>query len=294
MLRAKFRDSVNHEDVSLTAHELDMIRKIQQGMYPDADVNPYEPWVDHFTQDVEVQPIHSAPEPKRRFIPSKWEHKRIMKLVRAIRAGHILPSKPKEKEAPQFYAIWDDTNDQENKHPMHIPAPKLQLPDTSESYNPPEEYIPTPEEIAEWESMDPEDRPRHYLPHKYDQLRTVPGYQNFIQERFSRCLDLYLCPRAMRKRVLDPESLLPSLPDPKDLEPFPKNLAVVYKGHVGRVRCCVAGPSGEWLLSGAEDKQVRLWEVETGRVIRVWQMEEEITSISWNPNKDVSLFAVAA
>jgi len=39
-------------------------------------VNPYEPEADWFTRDVEIHPLHSAPEPKRRFMPSKWEEKK--------------------------------------------------------------------------------------------------------------------------------------------------------------------------------------------------------------------------
>lgn len=39
-------------------------------------VNPYEPEVDWFTRDLELHPLSSAPEPKRRFQPSKWEEKK--------------------------------------------------------------------------------------------------------------------------------------------------------------------------------------------------------------------------
>ena len=49
--------------------------------------------------------------------------------------------------------------------------------------------------------MDPEDRPTSFLSKKYDSLRKVPGYSNFIQEKFERCLDLYLCPRHRKVRV---------------------------------------------------------------------------------------------
>ena len=39
-------------------------------------MNPYEPEADWFTRDLEIHPLSSAPEPKRRFIPSKWEEKK--------------------------------------------------------------------------------------------------------------------------------------------------------------------------------------------------------------------------
>jgi ribosome biogenesis protein ERB1 len=49
---------------------------------------------------------------------------------------------------------------------MLVPAPKMKLPEHDESYNPPEEYLPTEEEIKEWEELDLEDRPKNYLPKK--------------------------------------------------------------------------------------------------------------------------------
>ena len=55
--------------------------------------------------------------------------------------------------------------------------------------------------IKQWEDKDPEDRSRNFIPKKYDCLRKVPAYSNYIQERFERCLDLYLCPRQRRIRV---------------------------------------------------------------------------------------------
>lgn len=54
--------------------------------------------------------------------------------------------------------------------------------------------------MKKWENKDPEDRPA-FLPQKYANLREVPGYANFVEERFERCLDLYLCPRQRRMRV---------------------------------------------------------------------------------------------
>lgn len=44
-------------------------------------------------------------------------------------------------------------------------------------------------------------RKLHYIPQKYATLRQVPAYNKFIKERFTRCMDLYLCPRARKMRV---------------------------------------------------------------------------------------------
>ena len=66
----------------------------------------------------------------------------------------------------------------------------------------------------------------------------VPAYRRFINERFERCLDLYLCPRTRRKRVFvtDASTLVPQLPRPRDLQPFPTQLAQRFLGHTGAVR----------------------------------------------------------
>ena len=57
------------------------------------------------------------------------------------------------------------------------------------------------------------------------------GYENFVKERFERCLDLYLCPRKMKRRLnIDPETLVPRLPKPSELRPYPNSLCIQYLG----------------------------------------------------------------
>jgi ribosome biogenesis protein ERB1 len=224
-----------------------------------------------------------------------------MKIVRGIRSGAIVLGRPKRSQQQKDtllrpnHNLWDDQKDRErDPHPMHLPPPKFRLPDNSESINPPAEYLLTPEERAEWEAMDPEDRRRNYLPQKYPNLRSGPGYKRFINERFSRCLDLYLCPRTWKRRPVDPNSLMPDLPDPKELEPFPKRLAIVYRGHEGNIRSFSIDPTGQWLVSGGDDKTARLWEVASGRCLRVWPMPDVVMSVEWNPNKQIRAFACVA
>ena len=75
--------------------------------------------------------------------------------------------------------------------------------------------------------MHPDDRPVDFIPRKFKSLRHVPLYSEFIKERFNRCLDLYLCPRAIKRKLqIDPDTLLPKLPDPKELRPFPTTMAI--------------------------------------------------------------------
>ncbi|KAI9209593.1 NUC169 domain-containing protein [Polychytrium aggregatum] len=285
-------DKVQQKNIVLSSKELEMIKRIQNRTFADSEYDPYEPTVEWFTSKTEIHPLSSAPEPKRRFIPSKWEAKRIMKIVRAIREGRVVVKKPEVVE-PAFFDIWADNAEPSTPHPMHIPAPKVAPPHHMESYNPPAEYIPTPEEVKQWEALDREDRPQNFIPKKHSSLRQVAGYQRFIQERFERCLDLYLCPRMIKHKInIDPESLIPKLPSPKDLRPFPSSLAVVYRGHTDRVRNFSFDPTGQWIISGSDDQTAKIWEVSTGRCIKTFKFEGSVSWVSWNPNPSVSIVAL--
>lgn len=216
----------------------------------------------------------------------------VMKIVRAIRQGRILPSKPKTTSSqPQFFAIWND--EPSSSHAPPLPAPKRRLPTHSESYNPPEEYLPTEEERKEWEATDKEDRERDYLPQKYSSLRLVPAYDQFIQERFSRQLDLYLAPRIQRTKLnIDPNSLIPKLPSPNTLRPFPNYKSLSFAHALGRVRCVSVSPDGAWILSASEEGDVCLWEVIVGREVKRWSLDEKVNAVDWCPRTDVSFFVV--
>ncbi len=131
-----------------------------------------------------------------------------MKVVRAIRNGWIVPTKPKsQSQSLKVYDIWSGELGSASAsatgpgHPMHMPAPKRKLPGHIESYNPPEEYLFTEEEKQEWLNQEPEDRAIDFIPQKFKSLREVPAYSRLTYDQFQRCLDLYLCPRKIRKRV---------------------------------------------------------------------------------------------
>ena len=256
--------------------------------------------IEYFTSKTEIMPLSSAPEPKRRFIPSRHEAKRVAKIVRAIRDGRIQPYKPpaeQEEEDPDIvrYDVWADEAPRSIQS-SHIPAPKLPAPGYDESYNPPKEYLPSSLERKAWEQVDEEDREKEYLPTSYDALRKVPGYDQFLKERFERSLDLYLAPRIRRqRRTIDPESLLPKLPSPDELRPFPTMCATVFRGHDGRVRSLAIDPTGNWLATGGDDGTVRVWELMSGR--QVWHVklasssEDPVNVVRWRPGPEAFVLA---
>ena len=248
-------DKLNGRNVVVTARELEQIRRMKGGAFANPESEMYGDHVDYFTSQIEAMPMSGAPEPKRRFLPSKWEAMRVARLVRGLKRGTIVTRK--ENEAKRLAArpdgdaaflafaqsMWtnddNDDDDENRKGPMHIPAPKVALPDHDESYRPPPEYLLDDDELEDHEG---------FVPSTRDSLRALGAYEHAVKERFERCLDLYLCPRAFKRRLnIDPETLVPKLPDPKDLKPFPNALSRDFVGHAAPVVALSCSPDGQWL-----------------------------------------------
>ena len=291
---------------------------MRAGRFPGADIDTEENEFVAWSGAPMKHALVSGPEPKRRFLPSKHEAKMIVKLVRGFRNGTIRrPSeilRDMEKEdTPYQYDVWtgheaktreEMTKSERARDIMKVPAPKPPLPTHAESYNPPEEYLPTEQEKKEWSELDPEDREKNYLPTKHTALRHVPLYENGVKERFERCLDLYLGVRIFKdQRKINPEDLIPELPSPKDLRPFPTDIVMSFGPLPSRARSIDVHPSGQFLLTGSDDGRVRLWEVATGHLQCVWNMTKyvkridnlrpPVSCVKWSPKEDVFLFAAS-
>ncbi|XP_033626829.1 ribosome biogenesis protein bop1-like [Asterias rubens] len=291
-------DKMTGKDIVLKDEDVALIQRIQDGRYPETTFDPYEPYVDFFTHEKMIHPVTRRPEHKRSFIPSLLEKEKVSKMLHAFRMGWLKPRKEKRETdgMPKFYDIWSNEAHAEmtKRHHSHIAAPKEKLPGHEESYRPPPEYLPTEEEIKEWKEAHPEDRKMDFLPQSIECFRKLPAYRDFVRERFERCLDLYLCPRQRRMRVhVEPEDLLPKLPKPKDLQPFPTAQAVVYQGHGSYVRTISVDPTGQWFASGSDDKTVRFWEVSSGRCMKKIDVEGTVKCVAWCPNPAICLVAVS-
>lgn len=310
-------DMYNDKEVVLSKREIELIRRMQAGAFAHPEHDDTPDYVDYFSSQKEVMPLSARPEPKKKFLPSKWEMIRVRKIVKAMKEGRYktlkdIENEKRQQDKPPVYMIWNDAEDEilaeSKRNKYHLPAPKMPLPGHAESYNPPAEYLHTPEELKQLEELAPEDRPLNFLPKKHDCLRHVAGYKNFVKESFERCLDLYLCPRKVKMRLnIDPETLVPRLPKPRELKPFPNTLCLQYLGHKGAVRSLSVSPDGQYLVTGGADGTVRLWEVDTCLCRYVWDLgggsqetkadgtsaTEGIVQVAWNPNSEHQVLAVA-
>merc|ERR1711981_1333797 len=212
-------------------------------------------------------------ESKKSFIPSLLDKKKVGHLVHLIKTGKLkLEREVKETPDPakrEFYDIWGNFDRDEHKTKsqmarikMAVPAPKSKLPGHSESYRPPPEYLFDEQERKEWEENDEQDRKTNFIPQMFKSLRHVPGFGKFINDRFERCLDLYLAPRQRKMKMnVDPDSLIPKLPKPKDLQPFPMVEAIKFEKHDAAVKALSVNINGQWLASGCSKGGLKLWEI---------------------------------
>ncbi|XP_053190750.1 ribosome biogenesis protein bop1 [Scomber japonicus] len=279
-------DKQTGSDITLSDEQVELVNRLQRGQFGDVNFNEYQPSVEFFSKEVMLHPVTNRPADKRSFIPSLIEKEKVSKLVHAIKMGWIKPRRLEDDSRGRYYDLWaNEDSSILAKHRMHLPAPKTPLPGHQESYNPPPEYLFTEEERALWEQQDPIDRKFPFVPQRFSSLRQVPAFPRFIHERFERCLDLYLCPRQRKMRVnVNPEDLIPKLPKPKDLQPFPTTQSLVYRGHSGLVRSISVSPSGQWLASGSDDGSIRFWEVCSSRCMKTVQVGGAVKSVTWNPN----------
>uniref|UniRef100_A0A2K6DDW7 Ribosome biogenesis protein BOP1 n=1 Tax=Macaca nemestrina TaxID=9545 RepID=A0A2K6DDW7_MACNE len=222
------QDPMTGQDLRLTDEQVALVRRLQSGQFGDMGFNPYEPAVDFFSGDVMIHPVTNRPADKRSFIPSLVEKEKVGWAGSSLAAS--MTCGPRRTPTPRWACILGGW------------GPRLV-----------------------WEQQEPGERKLSFLPRKFPSLRAVPAYGRFIQERFERCLDLYLCPRQRKMRVnVDPEDLIPKLPRPRDLQPFPTSTGAT-------VTLSGVGPS--WGQT-----------VPVGGVVK---------SVAWNPSPAVCLVAAA-
>ena len=240
-----------------------MIKRIRNNLFANRSVGEDE----YFEQDIpyQIHPVSNHMPSKRSFLPSKTEQKAINRILYGLKHGFINLDPPKE-EKEVMADLWEYENtDPSIYHPTKgFQAPKRELPDTDISYNPPDELLGEGEK-------------------RITALRKIPNYTKLIEENFERCCDLFLSARVIKKRHdMDAEDLLPQLPKPEELKPFPSKISVTYKGHESSVRAITVDPSGKFLISGDNGGFLHFWDIQTAKIIRQIDVSDNILSITCN------------
>lgn len=104
-----------------------------------------------FDKSDSIFPVRNPIYRKDSYSPSKNEYKIIKKIIKSIRERDYSMSIDRQNDMPNNKAendIWNDSvyvaNDREKRRIIHdLPAPKLPLPKSDESYNPPPHLIPS-------------------------------------------------------------------------------------------------------------------------------------------------------
>ena len=105
-----------------------------------------------------------------------------------------------------------------------------------------------------------------------------------------------MCPRLFRKKVniSDPSKLIPELPSPNDLKPFPTQVSIDFNFHQTCVRTISVSPNGAFLASGDEDNNCVIWCVRTSKIVRKFKLSNKvIDKIQWCPNPSFCILAIA-
>jgi ribosome biogenesis protein ERB1 len=300
-------DPMTGEKKVLSNKDLALLFNLQRNRVPNPEHKTM--YDDEPSQGISFDPLNhplarSAGPSKKTFVPAWHEMKKIEKMVKRIMKakeaedGDAVVEKDDDKDEP--YMMWDDAANvemdakQKFKYYNSIPKTRVAPPGTYESYRPPPEYLPSADAKKRHERLRRIDRKEHFLPRAFDSLRHVPFYNHFIQDRYQRCLDLAFYPRMTRTRiVVDPKKLLPDLPSPKDLRPYPERLSFLYKGHTGTVRSISVSPNGQYLVTGCDDHLVRVFEIQTGRLMKRYDVGGVVQQVAFCPSKTLNVIAVA-
>lgn len=277
-----FTDPKTGQKIALTREEISVIQKLMQKKFAADAYDPYAPSVDFFTHKVHPEPIVS----RKRSIKSRlhngmsaWEARAVAKFVRAIRRGvlnaedilskgrrrthHPKSSSSARKAMPPVFDLWgEEAAEWLGEADRHAPLPPIHAP-----------RMPLPGHALSYTSNAGEGSVKA--------LRLLQGNsEQMLQERFSRCLDLYMCPRGIRHKMVveDATELLPTLPDPSALKPFPSTMSMDFarEDAIGTpvTSLSVDASSGQWLAS-AQGSRVFLWEIASGQCLHQWTFQEE-------------------
>ncbi len=260
-------DEMNNKTIYISDKDMELIKRVRKNMFANqrAEEN------DFFEEDIPYQlhPVSTNIPSKKAFGMSYNERKAINRLKVAIENGFIkLDDNEEMNKFDQTYDLWQYEDTDPNKyHPgKGYLAPKRELPDTDLSYNPPDEILDNEGELKQ-----------------HSALRKIPKYDKLLDENFDRCCDLVMGARVIKKKSdLKEEDILPNLPKPEELKPFPNKEAILFRGHESSIRAMAIDPCGKFLISGDNGGFIHFWDIQTAKVIKRMDIDDTIVSIAYN------------
>ena len=260
-------DDRSGRQMRLSTSQTALLQKLESGILPSSGYAEFLSNKSSFSND------NNQNEPKRRFVPSRFEARKVLALVRKLRKSFSSPKHSVSNlHADEFNLdIWADSDGNEivKYRRTFGRAPRLALAGNAESYNAPAEYVLHSPNL---------------VPNCRNSLRTLAANPNFIKECFNRCLDLYLCPRIERQPLrMEPNSLLPNIPNPADLKPFPTLSSTKYANSKHEICSIAVDSMGVLLASGNIGGNLQIWEISSGRCLRSVSFMKPISCVAWRP-----------
>jgi len=264
------RSEMKAANVMLTEDELDSLRSAARRQFPTG-MDPTAPENSVVEFGKFSAPISNHPARRAAFEASKQEYRAIRTIIKKARRRAKEGQPEVAEETNRLYDIWSDPL---AKAPFadRMPPPKEHQPMHSDSYRPPEEFIPTEAKMrARRLEAEVDNLPPPFEPKRFDRLRSVPQYSRLVHERYRRAMELFSTPR-QRKVVRTADETVarikPELPDLKQFKPYPNKLSRVFvdptlKRHP-RVRAVAVDRAGLFVATGSEDGIVRVYELATG------------------------------
>jgi len=293
-------DALTGQDVEIAPEDLALFHRLVSNRVPAQDYDLYQPFLDLYSHEVEDMPRSGRPEHKRSFRPSQDERKKVSKFVHALKNG-LIHKHTRAKRYDMSGEVWTSDYGVEKMrrciHPDYR-APKIPLPSNSRSYRPPPEFLPSKGRVEQLMAAAKTQKRRQIIqsriPQSHDSLRTIPNNANYFMDVFNRMTDLYMAPRfAYRKVIAKSKDLLPDLPKPSDLRPYPTASRILYTGHRSGVNTISFNHDGKFFATGSSDHTVRVWHVDSGRCVRTFDVGGAVSCVAWCPNNKVCVLAVA-